>query len=109
MVKTNYQSANSEKSCGLNAKIFSQDLENGAEEVESEEDSGIQSKEELPLSPEKKITPTKTKSNGGERLSEEAEQTVRSSGDGGRKKVGIKSAPEMSIVPSALCMSAFCV
>ena len=81
-----------------------QDEENGAQDVESEEDSGIQSKEELPRSPEKRITPTpspaKTKSNGGERLSaaaataaaeeEEAERrTVRSSGDGGgRKKVG---------------------
>ena len=82
-----------------------QDEENGAQDVESEEDSGIQSKEELPRSPEKRrITPTpspaKTKSNGGERLlaaaaaeaaeEEEAERrTVRSSGDGGgRKKVG---------------------
>ena len=46
---------------------------NGAEEVESEEDSGIQSKEEMPLSPEKKITPTKARSNGGDRLAEEAE------------------------------------
>ena len=70
-------------------RVFSQDEENGAvEEVESEEDSGIQSKEEAPHSPDKKITPVKTKSNG-ERLAEEAEQPVRSGGDGGgRKKVG---------------------
>ena len=71
---------------------FSQDEENGAEEVESEEDSGIQSKEELPHSPDKRIaTPAKTKSNGGARLPEGAEQPARGSGGdggGGRKKVG---------------------
>ena len=79
-----------------------QDEENGAEEeeVESEEDSGIQSKEELPHSPNKRVTPTKAKSNGGERLAmamaeeeemPEQQQPVRSSGgdgSGGRKKVG---------------------
>ena len=99
-----------------------QDEENGAQDVESEEDSGIQSKEELPRSPEKKrITPTpspaKTKSNGGERLSaaaataaaeeEEAERrTVRSSGDGGgRKKVGQSGQPLLCFV----CFTFVCI
>ena len=90
MTSPNYHSTQSLKLHVRN--IFPQDDENGAEEVESEEDSGIQSKEELPHSPEKKRIATqtaKTKSNGGARVAEEAEQPVRGSGDGGgRKKVG---------------------
>ena len=72
---------------------FSQDEENGAEEVESEEDSGIQSKEEVPRSqqPAKGSTPAVAagKSNGEAFVEEEDErQRKRSSGDRGRRKVG---------------------